>query len=118
MLDLIGYSDNIKVNIVQNIGGKWRMVGIALLDDKTGDRVAGIDREFRSNEQSINQHILTLWINGQGMSDRTWRGLIGVLQRKHCCAALAGDIWEALTGEVYTAEKAEPGKITIIFVII
>ena len=56
-----------------------------------------------NNASLISIEILTRWVQGQGIADTSWRGLLGVL--KEYCPALADSIEEALM-----EEKAEPGK--------
>ena len=92
------------INIAEAIGDKWRMVGIALLNDESGAIVKGIGDEFRGNAENINFEILQRWIRGNGIADHTWQGLLGVL-RVHC-RALAENVEEALT-----AEEAQQGKL-------
>ena len=80
------------------------MVGIALLSDENGSIVEGIADEFRGKVRRINLEILQHWIRGEGIRDRSWRGLLNIL-RVHC-GALAEIVEEALT-----AEEAEQGKL-------
>ena len=83
---------------MEAIGNKWRVVGIALLNDESGAIVESIADELRGKAESINLEILQRWIQGNGIQDRTWRGLLSVL-RVHC-GALAESVEEALTGEL------------------
>ena len=91
------------VNIVEGIGVKWMMVGTTLLDDKDYTIVPAIAEQYGNNAQRINMEILGRWVRGEGMSDCSWRALLGVL-REHC-GALADRVEEALM-----AEEAEQGK--------
>ena len=93
------------INIPQEIGLQWRVVGTILLDDKTGNIIPAIARENRDNAFDINYEILARWLQGQGIADTSWRGLLGVL--KVHCPALAESIEEALMEE---ATDSEPGK--------
>ena len=105
MPQLIGLRGKDKnINIAEAIGGQWRVVGIALLNDESGDIVKGLAKEFRGNAQDINLEILQCWLQGRGIADRTWRGLIGVLRMY--CGVLAESVEEALT-----AKEAEQGKL-------
>ena len=80
MPQLIGLQGKDKIiNIAEAIGDKWHMVGIALLNDESGAIVKGIGEEFRGKAEEINLEILKRWIQGKGISDRSWRGLLGVL---------------------------------------
>ena len=79
------------------------MVGTALLDDRDGTIIPAIAIEYGNNSERINMEILRRWIQGKGIPDCTWRGLLGVL-RMHC-TSLAVSVEEALT-----AEEADQGK--------
>ena len=59
--------------------------------------------EFRGKAQNINLEILKRWIRGEGIRDRSWRALIGVL-RSVGRIALADSVEEALA-----EEEAEQG---------
>ena len=102
LLTLQGGKDK-SINIVEAIGNQWRVVGIVLLNDESGAIVDSIADEFRGNARNINLEILKRWLQGEGLPDRTWRAILGVL-RVHC-GALADRVEEALT-----AEEAEKGK--------
>ena len=58
--------------------------------------------EHRGNAEQINMDILSRWVQGRGIADRTWRGLLGVL-RVHC-PGLAEDIEETLSAETGTSD--------------
>ena len=88
---------------MEGIGVKSMMVGTALLEDRDGTIIPAIAQQYVNNSERINMEILRRWIQGKGIPDRTWRGLLGVL-RVHC-AALAESVEEALT-----AEEADQGK--------
>ena len=91
------------INIVEAIGNQWRVVGIVLLNDESGAIVDSIADEFRGNARNINLEILKRWLRGEGILDRSWCAILGVL-RVHC-GALADRVKEALT-----EEEAEQGK--------
>ena len=91
------------VNIVEGIGVKWMMVGTTLLDDKDYTIIPAIAQKHGKDPELINMEILGRWVRGEGMSDRSWWGLLGVL-RVHC-GALADRVEEILT-----AEEDEQGK--------
>ena len=96
------------INIAERIGPRWRLVGLALLQDRTGDIVSAIDEQYRGNALAINIEILSRWVRGRGIADRTWRGLLGVLNLH--CKALAESVEEALT--VKEATDTEQGKLS------
>ena len=107
MPQLIGLRGRDKtINIAEAIGVQWRVVGIALLNDESGGIVRALSKEFRGNAQDINLEILGRWLQGSGIPDCSWQGLLGVL-RVHC-RTLADRVEEALT-----AEEAEQGKCTV-----
>ena len=88
------------INIAEQIGIKWRVVGIALLQDRSGNIISSINEQYRGDILKINIEILQRWVNGQGIVDRTWLGLLGVL-RVHC-TALAQSVEEALNADETT----------------
>ena len=94
------------INIAEKIGTMWKLVGIALLQDESGCIVSAIKQQYLGNILDINVEILTHWINGQGIEDRTWLGLLGVL-RVHC-PALAQSVEEALTADETTDPSPQP----------
>ena len=87
-----GKSENI--NIPQEIGTKYRMFGILLLEDKTAAEVAAIVKEHRENATDINLEILRLWIGGKG-KPLSWNTLISVL-KDIGLGTLASDIQDGL----------------------
>ena len=91
------------INIVRRIGVQWTMVGTTLLGDKDGAIIPAIAQQHGNNSELINMDILGRWIRGEGIPDRSWRGLLGVL-RVHCCEALAQSVEEVLAeqGESYS----------------
>ena len=90
------------------IGTKYISFGTSLLNDESGDIVPAIVLEHRGNAEQINMDILSRWVQGRGIADRTWRGLLGAL-RVHC-PGLAQDIEETLRGEADTSM----GKIRVV----
>ena len=92
------------IDIVEGIGIKWEKVGTALLDDKDGTIIPAIAEQYSYNVERINMEILRRWVQGKGIPDRTWRGLLGVL--KVHCVSLAESVEETLR-----AEEAERGKL-------
>ena len=89
------------INIVETIGDRWQMVGIALLNDENGTIVQAIADECRGHAERINLKILQRWTSGEGISDRTWRRLLSVLRVQR--PRLAESVEEALTTDM-TAE--------------
>ena len=102
MPELIGLQGKTEcINIAQDIGIHWYMVGTTLLDDKKGTIMPALAQQYGNDAQRINTEVLCRWINGRGIADVTWHGLLSVL--KIHCAALAKSVEEALT----TTEAAE-----------
>ena len=94
------------INIVEGIGAGWDKVGTALLDDKYGTIIPAIAQDCVYKSERINTEILRRWIQGEGIPDRTWKGLLSVLRSvRHI--ALADSVEEALT-----EEEAEQGKFS------
>ena len=99
------------IDIVEAIGVQWRVVGINLLNDKSGATIEAIDEQFRGNVQAINLEILKRWLRRKGVRACTWWVLLEVLRKAHC-VELAESVEEALTDE-----EAEQGKSYLLFVI-
>lgn len=96
------------INVVQKIGAHWRTVGTALLDDKDGTIMPAIAKTHGNNVDDINMEIFSCWLQGQGIEDRTWHGLLCVL--KLHCKALANSMEEALELAMEEATSTEQGK--------
>ena len=73
------------------------MVGTTLLDDMDGTIIPAIARKYGNDAEFINMDILRRWLQGKGIPDQTWHGLLGVL-RVHC-VSLAERVEEALIAE-------------------
>ena len=101
LISLLGRTRHI--NIVEEIGVKCMMVGTILLDDQDGTIIPPIAQMCGNNVQCINMEILGRWLQGKGIPDCSWRGLLSVL-RVHC-RALAESVEEVLI-----ADEAEQGK--------
>ena len=70
LIDLPGKTTHF--NIAERIGMKYIFVGTALLNDDSGDVVPAIVSEHRGNAEQINMDILSRWVQGRGLVDRTW----------------------------------------------
>ena len=98
MIDLINFpGKNEHFSIPEQVGDEFYSVGIVLLKDKRGAIVSSIVVEHRGSAKLINLDILSHWVQGKGISDCTWRGLLGALRVP--CPGLAHDIEEALRPE-------------------
>ena len=80
-------------NIAVEIGMRYHVVGTDLLNGES-DIVSTIESKHECNAEQINMDILSCWVQGEGIVDRTWRGLLGVLRVR--CTGLAQDIEETL----------------------
>ena len=76
-------------------------VGTALLNDRTGAIVPQIAAQFWGNIELINLEILRRWLQGSGMKDCSWGGLLHVL-RENGCVALSEEMEEALVTPLYS----------------
>ena len=84
-----------RINIAQAISVKWDVVGTTLLDDHDHAIMPALAQQYSYDVMRINMEVLGRWVQGQGMADCTWRGLLGVL--KVHCRDLAKSVEEALT---------------------
>ena len=83
-----------KINIAHDISDSWRNIGTALLNDMRGVTVQAL---YESNLRDVGatcNAILREWVQGRGMNDKSWKGLLGVLDQY--CPALATEIKDAL----------------------
>ena len=83
------------INIAQAISVKWDVVGMTLLDDHDHAIMPALAQQYSNDVMRINMEVLGRWVQGQGMADCTWRGLLGVL--KVHCRDLAKSVEQALT---------------------
>lgn len=68
------------MNIVDQIGVKYRVLGIQLLEDATGAITNAIENEYLRNAADINIKIFQRWFEGQGRKPISWPTLINVLK--------------------------------------
>ena len=92
LLNFPGKSGNI--SIPQQVGAKYFMFGVVLLNDKTGAEVSAIATQYRGDAEQIIFEILRLWIGGKG-KPLSWDALINVLKAIEL-NILAGDIQDSL----------------------
>ena len=72
--------DDEGLNIIDQIGTTYRMLGTMLLNDDTGAITEAIKQEFNQKASEINYEILRRWLQGGGKSP-TWKTLIEVLKQ-------------------------------------
>ena len=68
------------VNIVQQIGTHYHVMGPLLLRDDTGAVTSAIISQHQRDAALINQEIMTRWLQGQGKLPVSWSTLIDVLK--------------------------------------
>lgn len=68
------------INIPQEIGVKFRMFGIFLLEDTNGSTVEALAHQHRENPEAINMAVLREWLQGKGRQPVTWQTLVGILR--------------------------------------
>ena len=80
MLELVRFRGaKRRINIPQEIGTKYTLFGLFLLDDSTGAKVCNIDHKHGKDAEQINTEILQEWLKGRGKQPVSWRTLIEVL---------------------------------------
>ena len=95
MLQLIHFHGKARdFNITAEIGKKYLLVGTVFLNDVNGSQISAIASQHEHNAESINYDILSRWLQGEGTTACTWRGLLDVLHVH--CPALAREIEEVL----------------------
>ena len=96
MPELISFQGTTEcINVAQEIGIQWWIVGTTLLDDTKGTIMPAIAHQFGNNALLINMEVLSRWIQGKGIPDCTWRALLKALREP--CRALAESMREVLT---------------------
>ena len=73
--------DDEGLNIIEQIGTTYRMLGTMLLNDDTGAITEAIKQQFNQNAIDINYEILRRWLQGRGKSPVTWMTLVRVLKQ-------------------------------------
>lgn len=68
------------MNVAEQIGLKYKSLGVHLLEDVTGSITDAIEKECLLNAAHINMKILQRWIKGQGRKPLSWVTLIDVLR--------------------------------------
>ena len=84
------------VNIIDEVGAKYQMFGILLLDDKTGAYVQGLIKKHCGDFVSINLEIVQEWLQGRGAKPVSWRTLTRILKAVKL-TVLAQDIIDTLS---------------------
>ena len=87
--------DDEGLNIIDQIGTTYRMLGTMLLNDDTGAITEAIKQQCNQKASDINYEILRHWLQGGGKSPVTWMTLIEVLKQVQL-KELAGRIENSL----------------------
>ena len=85
-------------DIVADIQNDYKQLGMRLLEDSSGLRIKGIEKDKRGNPVDITDEILQQWLQGSGRLPVTWETLITCLQDAKLNVA-AGYIEDALSQE-------------------
>ena len=88
-------ADGKMINIPLQIGVNYKLFGIVLLEDSTGNQVDNIRLKYGEVPVDINTGILTEWLIGKSTKPGTWQVLIQVLQDINSIT-LAEDIEDGL----------------------
>lgn len=89
--------DGTTFSVIAEIGADYHKVGIQLLKDEKGATMNAIKHEHKGCAEDITTEMFRKWLNGRGMTPRTWRTLVEVLELKPISlGALASNIRDAL----------------------
>ena len=68
------------IDIVTEIQNDYKHLGGCLLEDASGNKVAGIERHKRDYPDEITVEILRQWLQGKGKEPVTWWTLVECLR--------------------------------------
>lgn len=68
------------VNVLQEVGTKYRSFGTLLLEDTNGCKMAAIVHELGRNVEDVNYKVFQDWLSGSGKKPVSWDTLVSVLQ--------------------------------------
>ena len=71
--------DNQRMNILEEVCGKYYDFGICLLQDSYGTKMSIIEKDHKSDTLGIVREIVRLWLNGEGVPV-SWESLVSVLR--------------------------------------
>ena len=69
------------INILQDIGTHYDVLGTLLLQDNYGTVTQAIKDQYQRDADKINNEILQRWIQGKGRQPVQWSTLIDVLKK-------------------------------------
>ena len=84
------------IDIIDEVGTKYQMFGILLLEDKTGAHVRSLIKKYHEDSESINLEIVQEWLQGRGAKPVSWRTLTRILKAVKL-NVLAQDITDTLS---------------------
>lgn len=87
--------ENKTINIIVEIGDRYRELGILLLNDDSGAKTNAIIAKFREDPFHINLEVLMQWIRGSGITPVTWETFVAKLKSVRL-AELAKEIEKSL----------------------
>ena len=98
LLELLCFDSKTRecVNIIDEVGVKYQMFGILLLEDKTGAHVRSLIKKHHEDSESINLEIVQEWLQGRGAKPVSWRTLTRILKAVKL-TVLAQDITDTLS---------------------
>ena len=98
LLELLCFDSKTRecVNIIDEVGAKYQMFGILLLEDKTGAHVRSLVTKHSKDCESINLEVVQEWLQGRGAKPVSWRTLTRILKAVKL-TVLAQDITDTLS---------------------
>ncbi len=69
-----------KVNLLHEVGTKYKAFGTLLLEDSSGSKMSAIEHDLGKNVEDINHKVFQDWLKGSGRKPVSWDTLSGVLQ--------------------------------------
>lgn len=69
-----------KVNLLQEVGTKYKSFGTLLLEDTSGSKMAAIEHEVGKNVEDVSYKVFQEWLHGSGQKPTSWDTLVTVLQ--------------------------------------
>ena len=100
-------------DIVSEIQNDYQQLGVQLLKDNNGHRVAGIAAAKRDVPVQITIEILQQWLKGNGRLPVTWRTLVECL-RDAKLNAVADDIESVLSQDPSIQLQEQPTSCTYV----
>ena len=77
---LLKVADGHKIQIIDTVASKWKLLGHLMNFDDTGTWVDKADNKHRGDPDSCCVAIFKHWLNGNGRGPHTWKTLIELLE--------------------------------------